>query len=146
MLVRGNTMERRRKIEAFLKGKKYIIAPVTIDPSDWKFNTDYMKAVKDGDVEKATKIGADYVNYVKEITQYFMELSERNLGRQIKHIFLIHMNQINAAYLDKILEGYQQSGWQFVSIDEALEDPVYSQKDNYVGQWGTTWLQMLYGD
>lgn len=146
MLVQGDTLEKRRAVEDYLRAKKYTIAPVTIDTSDWKYNEEFSAALKVKDFAKANEVGQAYIDNVKKNTDYAEKLSRGHLGRQVRHILLIHMNHINSAYLAQILDWYRENGWKFISLEEALQDPVYAQKDNYLGKWGTTWLQMLFGD
>ena len=61
-------------------------------------------------------------------------------GRPIKHTLLIHANALNGDYLDELLEMYQQRGYQFVSLENALKDKAYQSADEYAGRGGITWL------
>ena len=31
-------------------------------------------------------------------------------------------------------------GYNFISLEEALTDPVYMKEENYVGNWGFSWI------
>jgi hypothetical protein len=35
-------------------------------------------------------------------------------------------------------------GWQFISLQEALTDPVYALPDSYAGTCGCSWLARIY--
>ncbi len=61
-------------------------------------------------------------------------------GRPIRHIFLIHSNEINADSLDAMLERLTERGYRFISLDRALEDEAFQVSDDYVGPWGLSWL------
>src|SRR6516225_4831853 len=49
----GPDMTTRKAFESFLPDRGYTNAPVTIDNSDWEFNTVYVNALKRGDTELA---------------------------------------------------------------------------------------------
>ncbi len=86
------------------------------------------------------KIGIAYVEYMKDITEYFEKESSKLFGRPIKHTLLIHANALNGDYLDELLDMYQQKGYLFISLEEALADKAYNSTDNYVGKRGISWL------
>lgn len=42
--------------------------------------------------------------------------------------------------MPKIVKGLKAKGYTFVSLDEALQDNIYQQKDIYYKKWGVSWL------
>ena len=136
----GNSPEKKEQLEQFLAEQGYEIAPVTIDNSEWIFAKAYHVSMQDKDIEQMKKVGASYVKYMEAKTAFFEEQSKQLFGRPIKHILLIHANALNGDYLDELLAMYQQRGYQFISLEEALKDPAYQSKDEYAGPGGITWL------
>jgi len=143
MLHRGNTVEKKTAIEAFLKEHNYRAAPVTIDNDEWLFNIDYINAIKKGDKAEAQKVSRAYLAHMQERTSFFQKMAKTKLNRDIRHILLTHWNYLNAANLDELLIWYTENGWSFISLEEALEDEVYSKKDNYLGMRGLSWLERI---
>jgi hypothetical protein len=71
------------------------------------------------------------------------KLANDVMGRPIKHILLLHANRLNAAFLDDLLTEIAAYGYKFISLKEALSDPVYSIKDTYVGPKGLSILERI---
>ena len=143
MLHRGNTFEKLEAVKKYLQRKSYTIVPVTIDNDEWIYNRDFMKAKRNGNIAKAKEIGISYLKHMKEKTAYFERLAHDLLGREVRHILLLHMNQLNAEYLRSLLDWYNDNGWSFITIEKALKDPVYSMKDKYIGNNGISWLKRI---
>jgi hypothetical protein len=61
-------------------------------------------------------------------------------GRDIPQILLTHVNRLNADALPELLAWLQKRGYRFITLDQALGDPVYATPDLYVGTNGPSWL------
>lgn len=60
----------------------------------------------------------------KNAAAFFQDLSQRAPGRDVPHILLLHMNRINADHLGTLLDWYASEGWTFITVAEALKDPL----------------------
>jgi hypothetical protein len=87
------------------------------------------------------RIGSDYVRYMADVFAYYEELSRDFLGREPSQVLLLHANLLNADYLGSLAEMLRKRGYQFISLDQALEDPANDLLDDYVGRRGLSWLQ-----
>lgn len=143
MLHRGDTEQKHDDVLNYLKNKMYIIVPVTIDNDEWLFNQNYVEALKQNDHIKMLEIGEAYLDHMKTETKRNVDLAYEKFKRSVKHILLIHMNVINSVYLEDLLSWYQREGWEFISVPEALKDPIYSEKDHYIGNKGWSWLRRI---
>jgi peptidoglycan-N-acetylglucosamine deacetylase len=47
---------------------------------------------------------------------------------------------IDADSADALFALAKKHGYKFITVDEALEDPVYNLPDNYTGPAGVAWL------
>jgi peptidoglycan/xylan/chitin deacetylase (PgdA/CDA1 family) len=144
-LHEGNTQDRKEVIRKFLKENGYNIAPVTINPKDSHYNTLYLNAWGTNDKAKTDSIKAVFTGQVKKKTQEAEQLSKELFRREVKHVLLLHLNRLTAEVLDQVLAYYVNSGYSFVSLDEALEDSVYSIEEKYLGSEELTWLERLKG-
>ena len=127
----------------FLDAQGYQQAPVSIDNEDYLFALAYSRAMKKGDRKLMTRIGKDYVQYMKEKASYFDRQAMVLFGRQINHILLLHANSLNADYLDELIAMYRESGFEFISQEEALKDPVYQERITRFGDWGISWIDQV---
>lgn len=136
----GPDRQTRAAFETFLADRGYTVAPVTIDNDEWIYAFAYDKAEEAGDTALMRRIGKDYVRYMEEVFGFYEQLSQDLLGYEPPQVLLIHANALNAAYLDELAEMMRSRGYAFVSLDDALRDPAYALPDEYVGQYGISWL------
>jgi peptidoglycan/xylan/chitin deacetylase (PgdA/CDA1 family) len=137
----GRTPEAKREFEKFLAGRGYRVAPVTIDNSEWIFAVAYSDALAGGDAEKARRVSEGYVPYMESMFEFYENLSTELFGREIPQVLLAHANQLNGDHFAEVIEMMRRRGYTFVSLDDALGDPAYRSRDDYVGPVGISWLQ-----
>lgn len=130
----------QQKIDNFLISMHYQIAPFTVESSDWMFNAIYEHYISNSEYEKANKIGNLYVAKTLDYIHFFDSLSIVKYGRRINQIYLCHDNAINSKYLQSIIYTLQSENYEFVSLDNALDDSVYHQNNRYYKKWGISWL------
>ena len=131
----GTTKEMRASFESFLKKENYIVAPITIDTDDWKFNQQLLENPKDKE-----KIIAQYLAHTKVKFAFYKTASEKIFGRNIRHTWLLHVNLINSYAMEDLLKIVDELGHRFVTLDRALEDKAYLEPDNYYAPFGVSWL------
>ena len=139
-LSAGDSLQVRQDLDAFLKKHNYSIAPNTITYQDYTFSGAYETALQRGDTALAKRIRDAYLPYTLSRWETAEQQSRDLFGREIKQILMIHANRINADVLGDVAQMVLDRGYKFISIDEALEDPVYSRPDSYDGHVGVTWL------
>lgn len=133
-------------ITQYLFRTNYIIAPFTIESSDYIFNSLYEYYRNLGQIEKADSIAHTYVNFTLTLFEFFEELSKEQFNRPIKHIYLCHDSPINAKFLPVLVDKLRSRGYSFISLDEALKDPVYESRIYYKGKWGFSWIYRWMND
>lgn len=139
-LKRGNSRMKRDSIYNFLNETNHIIAPVSITSHDWKFADGFFEAYKLNDQAEMDRIGDAYVNHVISQVKESFKHSRRELGLAIDHVFLMHMNLINVFHFDRILKWFAENDWEFITLEEAVQDRFYSWEDSYHGSEGIPWL------
>lgn len=136
----GLTKAKHDSLNQFLQQHGYQEAPVTIDNADYLFAKAYHVSFMKKDQAMMKKIGEDYISYMEDKVEFYEKLSDQLWERNIKHILLLHANKINAEYLDELAEMYQQHGYDFISLQEALTDEVYQEEISRYGDWGISWI------
>lgn len=136
----GPTLAVRDAFEQFLAEHHYTVAPVTIDNSDWLFNLVYSDARSRGDAALMARVGVAFITYMGEVLTFHEQATDRLMGRQIRHILLLHANELNADHLDEVIALYRERGYSFISLADALADDAYQQPDRYAGPAGVSWL------
>ena len=136
----GKDSLEHKKAEAYLKATKYYSTPFTIESSDWLFNTVYLHYLKEGDNKAAKETAEAYVQHTLAKFTYFEDLVKNEYGGKVPHIYLCHDNLLNARYLPKIITQLKEKNYGFISLEEALENPIYDQENNYYKKWGVSWI------
>ena len=114
------------------------VAPVTIDNQEWIFGGAYARA--GNDAERKERLGKAYVDYMLAMVRYYEGQSVAIAGEEIPQVLLIHAYALNADWLDPILTRIVERNYRFISLDEAMEHPVYRSEDTFTGRGGITWL------
>jgi peptidoglycan/xylan/chitin deacetylase (PgdA/CDA1 family) len=140
-LATGRDLQTRREAEAFLTGRGYRIAPVTMDAWDWNFAGVYEDARKRGDTALQQQLASAYLSYTTVVFDYYEKLSKNLMGYEPQQILLLHANWLEADHIGELLDLLRKRGYEFVTLQAALSDGAYSMQDNYVGEEGTGWIE-----
>ena len=136
----GLDLAKRRAFEAWLSARGYTVAPVTIDNDDYIFAAVYAGALKEGAPETARKVADAYLVYMDAVFDFHEGLAQSLFGRPVRHVLLLHANELNADCSGRLFDRLRQRSYEFVSLETALEDPAYASPDAYVGRWGISWM------
>ena len=139
-LQTGRDEGTKASLRAFLQSKGYVVAPVTIDDSDWVFAKAYAKALARKDAEAAARIKSAYLPYIESKVIYFERQSNELLGREVRQILLLHASALNADAFDGIAAMLKGRGYSFIPVEKALSDEAYALQDGYYGPGGISWL------
>lgn len=136
----GRSKEIRERFQAFLTSRGYVVAPVTIDNSDYIFAAAYDRALAAGRTDLTAKIRGEYVSYLDAVVGFYDRQAPAIVGRDITHTLLLHAHALNAATLESLIARLRARGYRFVTLAQALTDPVYASADEYYGPAGISWL------
>jgi peptidoglycan/xylan/chitin deacetylase (PgdA/CDA1 family) len=139
-LQMGPTLDLEKSFERFIAERGYKIAPVTIDTMDWMFLAGYENARSRRDSEGLKKVSNEYLKFAEAKFDFCERASNELFGRQIKHILLLHANELNADNLDRLFAAAKKRGYTFVTLEEGLKDPLYRFPDRYKGT--SDWLDL----
>jgi peptidoglycan/xylan/chitin deacetylase (PgdA/CDA1 family) len=139
-LQTGATPQRRDSLNALLGKLGYTVAPVTFDNDEYiyAFCYEHAKRAKDDSLMRALSEG--YQAYMVSSVLFHEAEARSFFDRDIAHILLIHANALNATQLDGLLTWFEQQGYSFITLEEALQDPCY-QLPEATTPWGFSWLR-----
>ena len=139
-LRQGETAEKRDAVLSWLAMRGIRVAPVTIDNNDFVYNQRLVDAIAES---KTLDVRTEYLDHMSMAAAYYDAKARTLLGRPIKHVLLLHMNYLNGLYLDDLLQRFRDSGWSFVSFEDALTDEVYKLKYDWAGIQGAGHLDAI---
>lgn len=137
----GTALEVRTAFQNFLAARGYVVAPVTVNNSEWVFAAAYARAQAQGDQEAARRIGAAYVPYMEAVFARAEQLALDLFGRPIPHVLVLHANSLNADYFAPLAAMLRQRGYRFITLDDALRDGAYASPMGLSGIEGESWLE-----
>ena len=140
LLRQGDTVEKRDAILSWLSLCGIRVAPVTIDNDDFVYNQRLVDAKAEG---RDIDLRAEYIDHMLKMSAFYEAKALSVVGRPIKHVLLLHMNYLNALYLDDLLQRFRENGWSFIPFEDALTDEVYGLKYDHVGVRGAGHLDAI---
>ncbi len=124
-LKEGETPEKRDALRAWLREQGYGSGAVSIDASDWYYNSRFLEWRGQHPTDDPAAWRAAYLDHLWDRACYYDSLSVAVLGRSLPHVLLLHANAINAAFLPDVIAKFRERGWKLVSPAEAWADPAY---------------------
>ncbi|MGD2113722.1 MAG: polysaccharide deacetylase, partial [Acidobacteriota bacterium] len=133
----------------FLDDHGYRVAPVTVDNGEWIYAGAYADVwnppSRESDEAAMERLGEDYVRYMLDVVEYYEGQSREIVGELVPQSLLIHAYALNADRLDRLLTELEERGYEWITLEEALEHPAYARpalgsEGSYTGPGGITWL------
>ena len=120
----GDTADKQAAVQAYLKQHGYTPVPVSVGFRDSRFMAAYWRTLKRDDREGVAFLRRAFV----ETAMHEMRLHAANgravYGRDPAHIWLIHGTPLGGDCLHEILDQFEAAGVQFISLEEAMADPM----------------------
>lgn len=135
----GDTKEKRDAIAQLMATNGYQLAPCTIDSSDYKFNDAYVIALARRDRQATARIRADYIAYSAAEIDWYSKVDKDVFGYDVPHVMLMHDSPLNSDTINEILAIFEQRGYRFVTLSEALKDSAYTTPETNITKFGPMW-------
>lgn len=139
----GETAKVRKRILALLKDNHTTVADVSVDTEDYLYNLTMESIRFSTDSSTFAQLRTEYLEHIDEALSKAEALADYVVHRPVKHIMLLHVNRLNAMFLGDLLDAIAAKGYQFISFEEAIKDPVYRKKDSYYGPNGISKLERI---
>lgn len=139
----GMTVQGKRQVTMFLESLDNISVPASVLPEDYLYNLRLTKMGKQPDSAQFDVLLNEYVNHVIDELERSERVAKEIAGRRVKQILILQANRLNAVYLDEMLGAIKAMGYQFITIDQALKDKIYSETEAYFGTRRLGWLDRI---
>lgn len=120
----GNTPEKHAGVQAYLARHGYTAAPISLWFYDVEFLAPHWRAVTRGDREAVNLLRRAFADTAVAQARAQAAAARAMFGRDPAHVWLIHGTPLAADALDEILDRFEAAGAEFISLEEALEDPM----------------------
>lgn len=125
-LYEGSTAEARTDVRAFLSGRGYRVASVTLNFDDYAWNEPYARCADRGDEKAIAHLEASYLSAARASLEQARARSRAAVGRDIPLVLLMHLGAFDARMLPRLLAQYRADGATFVTLEQAQSDPFYA--------------------
>lgn len=125
-LLEGTSPEVTAAVREHLHAHAYRVAEVTIDFYDWAFNPPYARCVAAGDDRAIAALRATFVEHGVNMLLWSDAAGRQIYGRPIPQVLLLHAGSFDAEMIDALLTAYERQGVEWITLDEALADPAYT--------------------
>lgn len=136
----GDTAQKKQAFLQFLTEHGYKPAPMTFENDDWMYSELYESASAKNDTAEMLKLKNAYLQESEQHIAFIELSSDQSFHRQIAQVADLHVDQMNADVLDDLLTLFEHHGYKFISLEQALADPAYETRDDFVGSDGISWL------
>ncbi|HEX2189833.1 MAG TPA: polysaccharide deacetylase family protein [Longimicrobiaceae bacterium] len=141
----GAIAARKEEAADYLRTLGYRTVPATVTSAEWLLAHYYHLAWAGGDAGAMASVARLFVAHSVEALAAARALARGTVGREVPQIVLLHVNRLSADHLDAVLREWRARKHGFVTLEEALADPVFALPDRYVGPRGGSWLLRVAG-
>jgi peptidoglycan/xylan/chitin deacetylase (PgdA/CDA1 family) len=142
-LREGDTLDKRRAVQRFLKEKGYRVAQVTMSFHDWAYNDPYARCAANGDQASIDLLKESYGRAIPASITAAQDAARRLYGRDIPHVMLLHVGGFTALMMSDLLDALEQRGFELVTLGEAQSDPAYADAPDRAFPQGATLLDQV---
>ncbi len=139
----GETAKVRKQILSLLKENHVIVADVSVDTEDYLYNLTMESIRFSTDSTTFAQLRQEYLEHILMSLAKAESLAAQIVHRPVKQIMLLHVNRLNAMFLGDLLDAIAAEGYQFISFEKAIKDPIYRKLDNYFGPNGLSKLERI---
>lgn len=142
-LEEGNTVSKREDVRAWLKKHGYRVAEVSMDFQDYLWNEPYARCSAKHDAAAIQVLHDSYLSTAGKDIEAYRKLAQELYGRDVPYVLLMHAGAFDARMLPELLALFRERGFRFVTLQDALADPVYREDPRVPTPGGTTFNEMV---
>jgi peptidoglycan/xylan/chitin deacetylase (PgdA/CDA1 family) len=142
-LEEGDTIEKREQLRAWLSQHGYRIAEVSMDFQDYNWNEPYARCAAKHDDAAIDSLHNSYLDAADESIRVYRQLAQTLYGRDVPYVLLMHVGAFDARMLPELIALFRSRGFSFVTLPQAMADPIYSFDPKVTSPGGNTFNEMV---
>jgi hypothetical protein len=128
----GDTEEKLTRVNAHLAALSYRSADVTSWYYEWEWDRAWRWLIQMGRRDEALALRSDFVDYMADQLSHDMQTCRDFFGHDVVAIGLAHNVPFFAEVADDVFGSLIRAGVEFVSLEQALDDPAYARSGTIV--------------
>lgn len=125
-LFEGTDAATTKAVREHLAAERYRIAEVTIDFFDWAYNGPFARCSALHDDAAIAALRDHYVRHAVAMLRWSDATARGIWGRPVSHILLLHVGGFGAEMIDPLLDAYERENVEWITLDDAMADPIYA--------------------
>jgi peptidoglycan-N-acetylglucosamine deacetylase len=142
-LWEGDTLEKRHAVREYLQQNGYQIAHVSMDFEDYLWNAPYARCVAKQDSQSIAGLRTSYLATADQYITVFRDLTHTLYGRDVPYVLLLHIGAFDAKMLPELIDLFRKRGFTFVTLPEAMKDPVYREDPDMALKYGGAFQEQV---
>ncbi len=142
-LEEGNSLVKREAVRRWLAAHDYRIAEVSMDFQDYLWNEPFARCATNMDETSISKLHDSYLASADQDARVYRKLAKTLYGRDVPYVLLMHVGAFDAKMLPELIQLFRARGFEFVTLEEAMADPVYREDPRVSTPGGTTFNEMV---
>jgi peptidoglycan/xylan/chitin deacetylase (PgdA/CDA1 family) len=131
-LAEGDTLEKRRAVQSYLREHHYRVAQVTMSFQDYAWNDAYVRCSAKHDQAAIEWLLQSYLESAAEYIRLEREQERIAFGHEIPNVMLLHGMAFTTRMLPELIDLLRKQGFRFASLAEVAQDPAYAQEPDAV--------------
>jgi peptidoglycan/xylan/chitin deacetylase (PgdA/CDA1 family) len=142
-LWEGDTLDKRHAVRAWLSANHYKVAQVSIDFEDYLWNAPYARCLAKHDEASIQILHDTYLATASQYIDVFRSVTHTLYGRDISYVLLMHLGAFDAHMLPDLLDLFRHRGFTFITLPEAMRDPVYAEDPDVALKYGGAFQELM---
>lgn len=142
-LEEGNTLTRREVLRTWLSQHGYRIAEVSMDFQDYNWNEPYARCAANHDAAAIASLHTSYLAAADESITVYRQVAQKLYNRDVPYVLLLHVGAFDAHMLPDLIALFRARGFTFVTLPQAMADPIYSFDPLVTSPGGNTFNEMV---
>lgn len=142
-LEEGSTVERREQLRTWLTQRGYRVAEVSMDFQDYNWNDAYARCAAKHDDAAIQSLHNSYLGAAEESIRVYREIAHTLYQRDVPYVLLLHVGAFDARMLPELIALFRFHNFTFVTMEQAMADPIYSADPKVPAPEGNTFMEMV---
>jgi peptidoglycan/xylan/chitin deacetylase (PgdA/CDA1 family) len=142
-LEEGNTVEKREQLREWLTEHGYRIAEVSMDFQDYNWNEPYARCAAKHDNAAIESLHNSYLDAADESIRVYRQIAQALYQHDVPYVLLLHVGAFDAHMLPELIGLFRSRGFAFVTLEQAMADPIYSFDPKVPSPSGNTFNEMV---
>ncbi len=142
-LEEGDTVAKREEVRGWLRAHGYRVAEVSTDFQDYLWNEPYARCAAKGDESAIRTLHDTYLSTAETNINAYRKLAQELYGHDVPYVLLMHVGAFDARMLPELIALFRSRGFTFVTLQQAMADPIYKDDPKVPTPGGTTFNEMV---